>query len=93
MLELGDQSSELHLRVKDSLDPARIEKVILYGEQMTVLYEALKGTFDEESLFHFIGAKEPLIKFVEKQINPGDYILIKSSLGTDLLSVVRSLQV
>lgn len=92
MLELGEQSAELHLSIKDSLKPTQVEKVILYGEQMTVLYEALKETFTEDNIFHFTGDKEPLIQFVKKQIEPGDYVLLKSSLGTDLLSVVRALQ-
>ncbi|AGY80963.1 MULTISPECIES: UDP-N-acetylmuramoyl-tripeptide--D-alanyl-D-alanine ligase [Carnobacterium] len=92
MLELGEQSSELHLSVKDSLNPSQIDKVILYGDQMSVLYEALKEKFDKENLFYFTGGKEPLIQFVKEQLEPGDYILLKSSLGTDLLSVVRALQ-
>ncbi len=92
MLELGEQTSELHLSVKDSLDPNQIDKVILYGDKMTVLYEALKETFNEENLFHFTGDKEPLIRFIKNEIGPEDYILLKSSLGTDLLSVVRALQ-
>ncbi|WP_035054543.1 UDP-N-acetylmuramoyl-tripeptide--D-alanyl-D-alanine ligase [Carnobacterium pleistocenium] len=93
MLELGNQTSELHLSIKDSLNPTQIEKVILYGEKMNVLYEALKETFDENNLFYFVGDKEPLIQFVKKQIEPGDYVLVKSSLGTDLLSVVRAIQI
>ena len=92
MLELGEQSSELHLSVKDSLNPSQIDKVILYGDQMSVLYEALQEKFDKENLFYFTGGKEPLIQFVKEQLEPGDYILLKSSLGTDLLSVVRALQ-
>ncbi|SIN95952.1 UDP-N-acetylmuramoyl-tripeptide--D-alanyl-D-alanine ligase [Carnobacterium alterfunditum] len=92
MLELGEQTSELHLSVKDSLDPNQIDKVILYGDKMNVLYEALKETFNEENLFHFTGDKEPLIRFIKNEIGPEDYILLKSSLGTDLLSVVRALQ-
>lgn len=93
MLELGEHSAELHLSIKDSLNPAQVEKVILYGEQMTILYEALKETFAEENIFHFTGDKKPLIQFVKNQVEPGDYVLLKSSLGTDLLSVVRALQV
>lgn len=93
MLELGEHSSELHLSVKESLNPIQVKKVILYGEQMNVLYESLKETFAKENLFHFTGDKKPLIQFVKEQIEPGDYVLVKSSLGTDLLSVVRALQV
>ncbi|WP_407389453.1 UDP-N-acetylmuramoyl-tripeptide--D-alanyl-D-alanine ligase [Carnobacterium jeotgali] len=92
MLELGEHSSELHLSIKESLNPNQIKKVILYGEEMSVLYESLKGTFANDTLFYFTGDKKPLIQLAKEQIEPGDYVLIKSSLGTDLLSVVRALQ-
>ncbi len=92
MLELGEHSSELHLSVKESLNPNQIKKVILYGEEMNVLYESLKETFANDNLFYFTGDKEPLIQLAKEQIETGDYVLIKSSLGTDLLSVVRALQ-
>lgn len=93
MLELGEQSSDLHLSIKESLDPKQIKKVILYGVQMRVLYEALKESYAVEDLFYFTGDKEPMIQFIKKQIELEDYILLKSSLGTDLLSVVRAIQV
>ena len=92
MLELGEHSSELHLSIKESLNPNQIKKVILYGEEMSVLYESLQETFANDNLFYFTGDKEPLIQLAKEQIEPGDYVLIKSSLGTDLLSVVRELQ-
>lgn len=92
MLELGEHSSELHLSIKESLNPNQIKKVILYGEEMSVLYESLKETFANDTLFYFTGDKKPLIQLAKEQIEPGDYVLIKSSLGTDLLSVVRALQ-
>ncbi|EDP68896.1 UDP-N-acetylmuramoyl-tripeptide--D-alanyl-D- alanine ligase [Carnobacterium sp. AT7] len=92
MLELGEHSSELHLSIKESLNPNQIKKVILYGEEMSVLYESLQETFANDNLFYFTGDKEPLIQLAKEQIEPGDYVLIKSSLGTDLLSVVRALQ-
>ena len=92
MLELGEHSSELHLSIKESLNPNQIKKVILYGEEMSVLYESLQETFANDNLFYFTGDKEPLIQLAKEQIEPGDYVLIKSSLGTDLLSVVRALE-
>ena len=92
MLELGEHSSELHLSIKESLNPNQIKKVILYGEEMSVLYESLQETFANDNLFYFTGDKEPLIQLAKEQIEPGDYVLIKSSLGTDLLSIVRALQ-
>lgn len=93
MLELGDQTGKLHLSIKEALSANEIDQVVLYGEHMKILYEALKTVFDEERLHHFDGDKELMINFLKKSIQPKDYVLLKSSFGTDLLSVVKALRV
>lgn len=94
MLELGDLSEELHVSVKEALDPAKINEVYLYGTEMKVLQEALlsEGRFAKENIHHFTGDKHPLIEEVKQKLALDDYILIKSSFGTDLLSVVEALK-
>lgn len=93
MLELGEQTTNLHLSIKDELSPDKIDQVVLYGTHMKKLYEALGNDFDEDRLHHFVGDKEPMVDFLKELIQPKDYVLVKSSFGTDLLSVVKVLQV
>ncbi|MBM6616049.1 UDP-N-acetylmuramoyl-tripeptide--D-alanyl-D-alanine ligase [Desemzia sp. RIT804] len=94
MLELGDLSEELHVSVKEALDPAKVDEVYLYGAEMKALQEALlnEGRFSQESIHYFIGDKQPLIEEIKQKLKENDYILIKSSFGTDLLSVVEALK-
>ncbi|SEL12305.1 UDP-N-acetylmuramoyl-tripeptide--D-alanyl-D-alanine ligase [Carnobacterium iners] len=93
MLELGEQTDELHLSIQDALSIDEVDQVILYGTHMKVLYEALKTVFGKERLHHFDGDKDPMIAFLKNLIQPKDYVLLKASFGTDLLSVIRALQV
>lgn len=89
--ELGEKSQELHASLASSLKPEELDVVYLYGEEMTALYEALKGTFEAERLHHFAGDKAPLVATLKESLQKNDQILIKSSFGTDLLSVVKEL--
>ncbi|QQP70508.1 UDP-N-acetylmuramoyl-tripeptide--D-alanyl-D-alanine ligase [Carnobacterium sp. CS13] len=93
MLELGQQSRELHKSIEEVLSAESIDQVFLYGNEMHVLYAALLGIFAEGHLHYFTGDKEPMIHQLKQLIQPKDHILIKSSLGTDLLTVVQELKV
>lgn len=95
MLELGVLSKDLHVSVKDALDPIKIDEVYLYGTEMKALQEVLlnEGQFASENIHSFIGDKQPLIEEVKGKLTTDDYILIKSSFGTNLLSVVEALKV
>ncbi|MEG0288607.1 MAG: UDP-N-acetylmuramoyl-tripeptide--D-alanyl-D-alanine ligase [Carnobacterium sp.] len=93
MLELGQQSRELHKSIEEVLSAESIDQVFLYGNEMHVLYAALLGKFAEGHLHYFTGDKEPMIHQLKQLIQPKDHILIKSSLGTDLLTVVQELKV
>ncbi|SFH82293.1 UDP-N-acetylmuramoyl-tripeptide--D-alanyl-D-alanine ligase [Pisciglobus halotolerans] len=95
MLELGEWSAALHESIKEVLSPEAIDQVVLYGEKMQVLATALveENIFDEHQVHHFTGEKEPMIQYLKDTLRSDDYVLIKSSFGTDLLSVVRMLTV
>lgn len=94
MLELGELSKQLHVSVKEALDASKINEVFLYGPEMGTLNQALlnEGTFAEKKLHYFTGGKEVLIEELKQKLQPNDYVLIKSSFGTDLLSVVKALK-
>ncbi|WP_277631419.1 UDP-N-acetylmuramoyl-tripeptide--D-alanyl-D-alanine ligase [Atopococcus tabaci] len=90
--ELGELSRELHLSVKEAIEPERLDEVVLYGKEMRALYEALRDEFPSERLHHFQEDKAELISYIEEHAQTGDYILLKSSFGTDLLSVANALR-
>lgn len=93
MLELGQRSRELHRSIEEVLIAENIDQVFLYGNEMHVLYAALLRKFAEGHLHYFTGDKEPMIHQLKQLIQPKDHVLIKSSLGTDLLTVVQELKV
>lgn len=92
MLELGEHSQALHISIKEAISADKIDQVFLYGPEMQALHSALIKEFPKERLHYFTGEKEPMIQQLKQIIRPTDFILVKSSLGTDLLSVVRALQ-
>lgn len=91
--ELGEQSTKLHESLSTSLSPENFDEVYLYGDEMLALYEVLKDSFSSENLHHYTGEKALLIQALKDDLKENDQILIKSSFGTDLLSVVKELRV
>lgn len=90
--ELGDLSEELHASIAKSIDPALIDTVMLYGPEMNVLYNRLLDQFDNEKLIYFKEDKEALVSTLKEVLTPNDTVLLKSSFGTDLLSVVDQIK-
>lgn len=91
--ELGHLSEELHLSIAKSIDAELIDIVILYGQEMKVLYNKLLSQFEEGNLLHFEGDKTDLVEKLQSILNKNDAVLLKSSLGTDLLSVVEKIKI
>lgn len=94
MGELGSKSDAMHLSVKETLDPDAFAHVVLYGDGMKPLYDALveEGNFKEGCISFFTGDKAPMIDYLKSETKPREYLLFKSSLSTDLLSVVSALE-
>ena len=91
--ELGENSAALHAGLASELSPEDFDKVYLYGTEMAALYAALKNKFSPDNLYHYVGEKAPLIEKLRSDLQKADQVLIKSSFGTDLLSVVAALRV
>src|SRR5699024_2514352 len=92
ILELGEQSKEMHESIAEAVDLESFKAVLLYGDEIEALYDLLNEEDSTTQLTHFSGEKEPLIQEIEKLAAPGDAVLFKSSNGTDLLSVVDKLR-
>lgn len=91
ILELGDQSEEMHRGLKEAIEVEKNAGIILYGEEMAALYEELQPEVAADRLKHFQGDKELLINYLKNKLEAEDAVLIKSSFGTDLLKVVSDL--
>ncbi|MEC6749218.1 UDP-N-acetylmuramoyl-tripeptide--D-alanyl-D-alanine ligase [Marinilactibacillus sp. XAAS-LB27] len=92
ILELGSLSESLHKSVAESINAEAIDQLVLYGDEMGVVYEQVKEQFSTENIRHFSGDKKPLIDYLRKTVQKNDMVLLKSSLGTGILGVVEELK-
>ena len=89
MLELGEQSIQMHESVVDHISPNRIDSVYLYGSQMESLYRLLKGKMPQGSLhFYQKSEKKELMQQLSEQLQPKDTVFLKASNGMGLNEVV-----
>lgn len=92
ILELGELSEEMHRSLAGSIDSKSIDQLVLYGANMGFVYDEVKENFDLENIRHFTDDKKPMIDYLRKTIQQDDVVLLKSSLGTGILDVVKELQ-
>ena len=88
MRELGDQSARLHRELLEPVTAARVDLVFACGPYMRELYDVLpaplRGAYAEKST----GLIAPLLA----AIAPGDVIMVKGSLGTNMKPIVDALK-
>lgn len=92
MLELGVQSSELHASVAQHISPQLVEEVFLFGTEMAHLKAALLSKYPAEQIHYYEKDQEALTADLKNIITKDDYILVKSSFGTNLLAIVTELK-
>ncbi len=87
MLELGDESDELHAALLDALVAHEIDSVFLSGPHMKALWiklpEKMRGQYATSS----DGLAKPLLDTVAK----GDALMVKGSLGSKMRPLVDKL--
>ena len=81
MLELGSESPKLHKEIKNVLDNAKVDIVMLYGEMMRELYNEL----GEEALYF---TEKSDIKSKIKSNKGEKVVLLKGSRGMRLEEVI-----
>lgn len=88
MLELGPQSAQMHLDLKDDIIDNGIDKVYATGVDMAHLYqnlpESIQGAFES--------TPQALLKRLQADILSDDVVLVKASNGSGLKVIVNSLQ-
>ncbi|MFD1393055.1 UDP-N-acetylmuramoyl-tripeptide--D-alanyl-D-alanine ligase [Lacticaseibacillus jixianensis] len=92
MLELGEASAQLHASVAAALDPAKIQDVYLYGDEIVALKEALAAKYAPDHLHYFPKADQRgLIVALEDSIVHDDLVVLKASHGLHLEKVLQAL--
>lgn len=87
MRELGDKSDGYHADLADPVRNAGVETVILVGEAMTPLAQALEGQVEVMHVPDAATARDRLTAI----LRAGDAVLIKGSNGVGLSAVVAAL--
>lgn len=92
MLELGDQSSQLHASLEDSLNPEEVQSVYLIGDEIKVLYDKLVDVYPAQNLFYFKADQlDDLYEQLNSEIYEGDEVLLKASHGIHLEQLLAKL--
>lgn len=93
MLELGDESADLHRDLSDALDPKVIHEVYLYGTEMKNLADALKDKYTPQTLHYYREDQmQKMISDLKDDIKPDDIVVLKGSHGMHLEKVVDRLR-
>lgn len=87
MLELGSEAAELHMGLKASLVDAGLDKAYLCGPMMHHLWECLP----KEMQAGYGERSEDLIVLLKEDLQPGDMVMVKGSLGSRMGVIVASL--
>jgi UDP-N-acetylmuramoyl-tripeptide--D-alanyl-D-alanine ligase len=87
MKELGETSDDFHAGLAEPIDAARVDRVVLVGEEMVPLAKVLGPKM---KMTHVPDASAAL-EALEEAIGPGDAILVKGSNSVGLAAVVDAL--
>ena len=88
MRELGSGSADYHAALAGPIDEAGLSHVILVGEAMRPLAQALEGVTDFVHVDDAAAARDRLLAMIA----PGDAVLVKGSNAIGLASVVAALR-
>ena len=87
MRELGEHSAELHAGLAPSVVEARVDRLILIGEEMRPLEQVLDGHVIVER----VGSVDEATDALRRLVRPGDAVLVKASNSVGLAKLVESM--
>lgn len=87
MRELGSHSDELHAGLAPAVLAARLDRLILIGEELAALDEALGSRVAVDRVIGVEDATDAL----RRMVRPGDAVLVKASNSVGLAKLVESM--
>jgi UDP-N-acetylmuramoyl-tripeptide--D-alanyl-D-alanine ligase len=85
MRELGEHSEALHAGIAPAVREARVDRLILIGEEMRPLEQALCGTVETQR----VGGVDEATEALRQLLRPGDAVLVKASNSVGLAKLVE----
>ena len=87
MRELGAHSDDLHAGLAPAILSARVDRLILIGDEMRPLDEALDGSVAVDR----VASVEEATDRLRQMVHPGDAVLVKASNSVGLAKLVESM--
>ena len=84
MRELGAEEAAMHLALAEPIRAAKVERLVLVGEEMRALSKALEGEIESV----VAGTVEEATRLVQAIVGPGDVVLVKASNSVGLAALV-----
>jgi UDP-N-acetylmuramoyl-tripeptide--D-alanyl-D-alanine ligase len=91
MKELGDQSADFHRGLKAHAEAANVNLLLLVGEEMLPLAEALAADIEWSGKFAHCASVAAASERLRAEVRSGDAILIKGSNSVGLSAVVEAM--
>jgi len=88
MLELGDETPDLHAALVEALSDNAVDLVFLAGEAMVHLWDVMP---EDMRGYHCI-TSDLLVDVVRQAVRPGDVVMVKGSAGARMGRVVEALK-
>ena len=85
MRELGSEAAAMHAALAGPVREARVERLVLVGEEMAVLLDALDGEIESV----IAETVEEAARLVQAILGPGDVVLVKASNSVGLAALVQ----
>jgi UDP-N-acetylmuramoyl-tripeptide--D-alanyl-D-alanine ligase len=85
MRELGPDSEAMHAALAEIVADAKVDRLILVGEEMDVLREALAGRIESQ----MAGSVAQAAELLQAMLAPGDVVLVKASNSVGLAALVE----
>jgi len=87
MRELGEHSAELHAGLAPSIRDARVDQLILIGDEMRPLAERVVGHIPLD----LVTSVDEATELLRRTVHPGDAVLVKASNSVGLAKLVESM--